>query len=348
MTDDAGDRLPVVLDRDHAQRQRVELLLTVGQRVFVVHHRIDEELLEEAAAEFLEDLHVAEQRADLFRTQLHVVHEGQLVDERGGVIDAVEESHQLAEGLQALEILFLAADLVNEPSGLEQQLLERLIAVGRGFRCSPSAARDRARKLARDVPSRRKPRISRVCWMSGSRLAGYSAGPAARLLSVSKIDSGTSLRSDSVHRRINRARAEDRWSSGAGSEDALVLVDELLIVGMAIDDIDLDALALVGIDDVGLRQNLFDRGRNVVHGSRFRVGLPAKLGQALVGAMHHAHDDQRRLRLGQRFEHLVRQRQELPGADAAGALQQLARALERRFLPVADVVITLAVVAKKK
>ena len=89
-----------------------------------------EELLEQAAAEVLEDVHVAEERPHLFLGELDVVHEGELVDERRGVVDAVEQGDQLAEGLETLEVLLLAPDLVDEAAGLEQKLLERLIAVG--------------------------------------------------------------------------------------------------------------------------------------------------------------------------------------------------------------------------
>jgi hypothetical protein len=118
-----------------------------------------------------------------------------------------------------------------------------------------------------------------------------------------------------------RARRRVDGRAGARRQDALVLVDELLVVGMAIDDVDLDALALIRIDGVGIGDQLHERIRDVVDGACLRIRLLRQLGQPLIGAMHHAYDHERRLRLAERFEHLVREREELSGADAARALQ---------------------------
>ena len=85
-----GDRRFVVLDRQQSKGKCIQFFLAVRERVLVGDDRIDEELLKQTAAQLLEDLHVAEERAHLFLRQLDVVHEGELVDERRRVIDAIE------------------------------------------------------------------------------------------------------------------------------------------------------------------------------------------------------------------------------------------------------------------
>src|SRR5207249_11872005 len=55
-----------------------------------------------------------------------------------------------------------------------------------------------------------------------------------------------------------------------------------------------------------------------------RVGLAADVVEALVVALDDAHEDDGRLGLAEGLEDLMREREELPGADALGALQQLA------------------------
>jgi hypothetical protein len=64
--------------------------------------------------------------------------------------------------------------------------------------------------------------------------------------------------------------------------------------------------------------------------------------------MDHAHDAERGVRLVERFEDVLREREERAGADFARALEQLARALERGFLAIADVRVFLSIVDEEE
>src|ERR1041385_3740318 len=344
---DVGERGLVVLDRDEAERQRVELLLPVRQRVVVRHDRIDEERLKEAALQAFEDLHVADERAHLLEGELDVVHEGEAVDERGGVVDAVEEGDQLAEGLEALVVLFLAADLVDQLAGLEQQFLEGLVAVRRGaLLVVHELDHVERRELAADVLAEEKAAEDLA---RGGDVAGLLLVFAAAdvVLLQDDLFEGVEDRErhfvaqrEGAQAHQPRARRGADGGAGAAGEDALVLVDELLVVGMVIDDVDLDALALVGIDAAA--------GARVVHRLLLGVGVAAEVVEARVVTLDDADEDEGRRRLAEVVEDLVREPEELPGADAPRTLEELADGAHGVLLPVFDVGEALAVVDEEE
>ncbi len=101
---------------------------------------------------------------------------------------------------------------------------------------------------------------------------------------------------------------------------------------MVVNHIDLDPLALVGVD-AAQAVAAADVDQRAARGVR----LAAEIGEPLVGEVHDAHDDQRRGGLGERFEDFVREGEEVAAADFARAFEQLAGALERLRLAFRDV-----------
>ncbi len=63
--------------------------------------------------------------------------------------------------------------------------------------------------------------------------------------------------------------------------------------------------------------------------------------------MHDPQHHQRGLRLLERLQDLVREREEVPRSHSARALEQLSDGLQRRFLPIGGIAILLAVVEKE-
>src|SRR5207244_9571613 len=78
------------------------------------------------------------------------------------------------------------------------------------------------------------------------------------------------------------------------------------------------------------------------------VRLVADLVEALARTMNDAHEHDAALRLTERLEKLMRQREEVSRADATRALEELADRLQRLLLPVGDVADTLAVVDEEE
>ena len=269
-----------------------------------------------------------------------MLHEAELVDHRLGVVDPVEVGHHLGEDLEGLQIAALCGSLVQDPPRIQKDLLEPVVPVMLGLLLVAQEPDDLgpAKHLGRGLARQEEtleylPCAAKVVALLpvGNRGGGHEAVEGVEEAPGQVVAQGQVAEGVEAGQGAGvGARGED------GEEDVLVLVHHLPVLGVLVQDVDGDALALVLLNPEFLAEGVGEAFLLVAPFAGPPVILADELVELLVRPVGQTEEEEGGLGFGELLEDLADELAVGALAWGVATLEHVPEGFQKGFLGAPD------------